>query len=191
MPTARITPPERVWLLTGRPGAGKTTCLRRALARVALPAGGFFTEEIREQEQRVGFALVTLRGERAILAHARRRGGPRVGRYGVDVEALESVGVPALLDAIRTRVLVVIDEIGKMEMTSAAFRRAVEAALAGGGPVLGTILRPAHPWADEIKRHAAVRLIEVTPANRDALVEQLAGLVTGQASAARSPAREV
>ncbi|OLC30791.1 MAG: hypothetical protein AUH81_19310 [Candidatus Rokubacteria bacterium 13_1_40CM_4_69_5] len=169
--------------MTGRPGVGKTTCLRRVMERLALPAGGFFTEEIREREQRVGFALVTLRGERAILAHVRRPGVPRVGKYGVDVEVLDRVGVPAIHDAVRQRALVVIDEIGRMEMTSATFRQAVEAALASGVPVLGTILRPAHPWADAIKRHAAVRLIEVTPANRETVPEQLADLVARQAAA--------
>src|SRR3989442_3961210 len=103
--------------------------------------------------------------------------------YGVDVEVLDRVGVPAIHDAVRQRALVVIDEIGRMEMTSATFRQAVEAALASGVPVLGTILRPAHPWADAIKRHAAVRLIEVTPANRETVPEQLADLVARQAAA--------
>lgn len=178
---ALLRSPERVWLLTGRPGVGKTTCLRRVLERLAsLPAGGFFTEEIRERERRVGFALVTLSGERAILAHVQHRGEPHVGKYGVDVAALDRIGVPAIHDAVRRRALVVIDEIGRMEMTSAAFRLAVEAALASGVPVLGTILRPSHPWAETIKRHDAVRLIEVTPANRHAVPGDLADLIARQ-----------
>lgn len=169
----------RAWLLTGRPGVGKTTCLRRALERLELPAGGFFTEEIREEGQRRGFALVTLDGQRATMAHVSRRGAPRVGKYGVDVESLERIGVPAIDDARRRRALVVIDEIGKMEMTSAVFRRAVEQALAEEARVLGTILLAAHPWADRIKRHPAVRLVEVTAANRDDIAERLVALVTG------------
>lgn len=167
----------RAWLLTGRPGIGKTTCLRRILERLRLPAGGFVTEELREGGQRLGFALVTLDGRRAILAHVRRRGAPRVGKYGVDLEALDRIGVPAIEDAGRRRALVVIDEIGKMEMASPAFCRAVEQALAGDHRVLGTILRAPHPWADRIKRHPAVRVIEVNPDNRDELPERLAALV--------------
>ncbi len=176
----------RAWLLTGRPGVGKTTCLRRTLERLRLPAGGFFTEEIRESGQRLGFALVTLDGRRATLAHVRRRGAPRIGKYGVDTEALDQVGVPAIEEARRRGALVVIDEIGKMEISSPAFCSAVEQALAGEARTLGTILRASHPWADRIKSHAAVRLIEVTTANRDELPERLAALV---AQAVRSTGR--
>jgi nucleoside-triphosphatase len=172
----------RAYLLTGRPGIGKTTCLRAALAALRLPAGGFVTEEIRRRGARVGFALRTLDGRRATLAHVDRRGPPRVGKYGVSVEALDEVGVPALRDALAAGRLVVVDEIGKMEMTSPAFREAVEAALGGPGVVLGTILAAADPWADRVKAAPGVRLIEVTRANRDALPGDLARLVTAAGS---------
>jgi nucleoside-triphosphatase len=164
----------RAWLLTGRPGVGKTTCLRRTLDRVGRPAGGFFTEEVRRGGTRVGFALRTLAGEHGILADTRRPGAPRVGKYGVDLETLERIGVPAIREAARAGRLVVIDEIGKMEMASAAFRQAVEDALASPALVLGTILAAPHPWADRIKAMPSVTLLVVTPANRDALPGDLA-----------------
>src|SRR5262249_56352374 len=132
----------------------------------------------------VGFALATLAGERGMLADARRRGEPRVGKYGVDVAVLERIGIPAVRDAVKVRRLVVIDEIGKMEMVSAAFRRAVEAALAGPAPVLGTILAAPHPWADGLKALPSVTLLTVTPANRDALPGQLAPAIQREGRAA-------
>lgn len=165
----------QAWLLTGRPGVGKTTCLRRALERLGRPAGGFFTEELRARGGRVGFALVTLDGRRAIFAHVHHRGGPRVGKYGVDLDALDRVGVPAVRAAIEAGRLVVIDEIGKMELASAAFREVVEAALGSSVPVLGTILAAPHPWADRIKASPGATLVEVTRENRDALPAELAG----------------
>jgi nucleoside-triphosphatase len=167
----------RAWLLTGRPGVGKTTCLRRTLDYLEGPAGGFFTEEVREQGQRVAFVLATLDGQRAVLAHVDRRGEPRVGKYGVDVDALDRVGVPAIREAVRRRARIVIDEIGKMEMASPAFCHAVEEMLETQAVVLGTILQAAHPWADRIKRHPGVELVEVTPANRNELPRRLAALV--------------
>jgi nucleoside-triphosphatase len=163
----------RAYLLTGRPGVGKTTCLLAVLAALRLPAGGFVTEEIRERGARVGFALRTLDGRWATLAHVDRRGLPRVGKYGVSLDALDEVGVPALRAALAAGRLVVVDEIGKMEMASPAFREAVEAALRGPGVVLGTILAAADPWADRVKATRGVRLIEVTRANRDALPAEL------------------
>src|SRR5262245_39550636 len=165
------------WLLTGRPGVGKTTCLRRVLERLRGPAGGFVTEEVRAGGTRVGFALVTLEGRRAVLAHVERRGGPRVGKYGVDVAALDRVGVPAIRAAIEAGWWVVVDEIGKMELASAAFRVAVEDALASGAPVLGTVMAASHPWADRIKASPDVTLIEVTVTNRDGLPARLLDLV--------------
>ena len=171
-------PVARIYLLTGRPGVGKTTCLRKALDLLRVPAGGFFTEELRDRERRVGFRLETLDGRRATLAHADRPGGPRVGRYGVNLEALERVGVPSIRTGVRRGDLVVIDEIGKMEMASAAFRSAVEEVLAAPVIMLGTILESPHPWADRVKGHPAVALVEVTAANRESLPDRLAGLVT-------------
>jgi nucleoside-triphosphatase len=179
----------RAWLLTGRPGVGKTTCLRRTLEQLAIPVGGFFTEEVREQGQRVGFALVTPGGQRAILAHIHRRDGPRVGKYRVDLEALDQIGVPAILDAVRRRALVVIDEIGKMEMASPIFCRTVEETLQAEVTVLGTILRAPHPWADRIKGRRAVAVVEVTPANRDELPARLAALVRDASGSSRPRAR--
>jgi nucleoside-triphosphatase len=170
----------RAILLTGRPGVGKTTCLLRTLERLGGPAGGFVTEEIRAQGVRVGFALVTLDGRRATLAHVGRTGAPRVGKYGVDVGALDRVGVPAVREAARAGQLVVIDEIGKMELASAAFRLVVEEALRGPAPVLGTILAGPHPWADRIKADPAVTLVPVTLANRDGLPGELVRRLGGE-----------
>jgi len=163
----------RAWLLTGRPGVGKTTCLRRVLERLGRQAGGFLTEEVRVGGARVGFALVTLDGRRATLAHVERRGAPRVGKYGVDVEALDRVGVPAIRRAVEAGWWVVVDEIGKMELASAAFQTTVEDALASASPVLGTVMAAPHPWADRIKASPGVTLIEVTAANRDRLPARL------------------
>lgn len=167
----------RAYLLTGRPGVGKTTCLRKALELARVLAGGFFTEEIRERGARVGFALETLDGRRTTLAHVNQRGSPRVGKYGVDLAALERVGVPAIREAVRQGRLVVVDEIGKMELASPAFREAVEEAILSPAVVLGTILSAPHPWADRIRARPNVRLIPVTPANRDALPQELARLL--------------
>ena len=178
----------RAYLLTGRPGAGKTTCLRKTLELLRLPAGGFLTDEIREQGTRVGFSLVTLDGARAVLAHLNRPGRPRIGKYGVDLDTLTRIGVPAVRQAAGQRRLVVIDEIGKMELAAPAFRDVVEEVLRSPVVVLGTILMAPHPWADRIKAHPAVRVVEVTPANRDSLPARLADLVSGRPTREGPPA---
>ena len=97
-----------VLLLTGRPGVGKTTLLRGLVARYRGTVGGFYTEEVREHGTRLGFDMVTLEGRRVPLARVGFRGRHRVSKYGVDVEALERVGVEALREALRRDALVVV-----------------------------------------------------------------------------------
>lgn len=162
-------PPKTTILLTGRPGIGKTTIIKKVLAKLPGVAGGFYTEEIREGGRRLGFALVTLAGERAILAHVQSRSRYRVGKYGVDLEALEAVGVAALRQASRSCQYVVVDEIGKMELYSPAFQQAVLEAIDSGRIVLGTIMSGPQPWAEAIKAHPRVRLLAVGEENRDSL----------------------
>jgi nucleoside-triphosphatase len=160
-------------LVTGPPGCGKTTLIRRAVAELGVPAAGFYTEEIRSGGRREGFALVTLDGRRATLASVRIRGPHRVSKYGVDVQALESVGLPALEEATAGAKLLLVDEIGKMELLSHRFREAVLHALDAGGPVLATIMLSPHPFADALKARGDVRLIRLTPETRERVLGEV------------------
>ena len=162
-----------VYLLTGKPGTGKTSLIKQAVTELEGRAGGFYTEEIRSQGTRLGFKLVTLDGHEAILAHTDFNKRFQVGKYGVDVESLDRVGVSALRKAAEQCDLVVVDEIGKMELFSADFREAVLEIIGGGKRVLGTIMLHANPWADAIKRQPQVILVTVTRASYQQVLEDL------------------
>jgi nucleoside-triphosphatase len=164
---------KQVYLLTGRPGTGKTSLIKQAVADMAGKAGGFYTEEIRSQGIRKGFKLVTLEGEDAILAHVKIESRCRVGKYGVDIDALDRVGVGALQKAIRQCQLVVVDEIGRMELFSGSFRKAVLEIIDSGKMLLGTIMFNPNRWADAIKRRPEVYVVPVTRANNQ---QVMAGL---------------
>ncbi|MGA9120758.1 MAG: nucleoside-triphosphatase [Bacteroidota bacterium] len=72
-------------LLTGPPGCGKTTVVRKVADNLRNGASGFYTEEIRDaKKQRTGFRVVTLDGMRGELADKFSVHGPRVGSYRVD-----------------------------------------------------------------------------------------------------------
>jgi nucleoside-triphosphatase len=156
---------KRVYLLTGRPGTGKTSLIKQATAPLHGKAGGFYTEEIRSQGVRQGFRLVTLEGESAVLAHVSFKGPHRVSRYGVDTDNLDRVGVSALQRAGEKCDLVVIDEIGRMELFSPSFKDTVLSLIDGGKRVLGTIILNPHPWADAIKCKPQVNVITLTRSN--------------------------
>jgi nucleoside-triphosphatase len=163
-------------LLEGRPGSGKTTIARRLadfLRERGLQVSGFTTAELRERGRRVGFAVETMDGERAILAHVKIAGPPRVSRYGVDVAAFERVVLPMFGGAAEADA-VVLDELGKMELFSKPFRVAVSDLFASVVPIVATLQVAPHPFADELRRRPDVEIVRVNERNRDELPTQLA-----------------
>jgi nucleoside-triphosphatase len=163
---------KSAYLLTGPPGTGKTRLIKQVLEDIT-DAGGFYTEEIRDQVARKGFRLVTLDGQTATLAHIGIKGRHRVGKYGVDLEVMEKIAVPALRRAAEQGQLVVIDEIGRMELMSVAFRETVVDIIKGGHRVLGTITLNPHPPADAVKQRLEVDLVPVTGSNSRQVLEDI------------------
>ena len=165
----------RTLLLTGMPGIGKTTIVKAVAEALGDRAGGFYTAEMRGPGGRKGFRLVTLAGREAVMAHVdlKGRGRPRVGRYGVDVGAIERVGVAALRQAMQSGQIVVIDEIGKMELYCGPFKDVVLQAVGGPCAVLATVMLKPNPWVDGLKAQPSVEVWEVTAGNRDGMAEKV------------------
>jgi len=164
---------KRVLLLTGKPGTGKTAIIKEAIARAKIKAGGFYTEEIRVGRQRHGFRIISLDGREAILAHINISSPYQVSKYRIDVESLNRIGVSAIHQALQECDLVVIDEIGKMELVSPQFREAMLRAINNGKRVLGTIMLGSHPIADEVKRHPEVKVLLVISSNRNQVLKEI------------------
>jgi nucleoside-triphosphatase len=177
-----------VLLITGRPGSGKTTVLRRVAG--ALPGwrlGGFYTEEIREGGVRRGFRAVTLGGEARDMARVDLAGPARVGRYGVDlavVDWLAAVLAPgAAVDAW------LVDEIGRMECLSPRFVAAVRVLLEAGAPVVATVAERGGGLIGEVKRRPDAALHTVTRATREVLPGQIVSWLRTQVRGRRSDER--
>ncbi|RLI90982.1 MAG: AAA family ATPase [Candidatus Altiarchaeales archaeon] len=162
-------------LLTGRPGIGKTTIIKRVLDRIDLSAGGFYTQEIREHGIRTGFKIITLDGNEGLLAHTELNTRFRVGRYFVNIDDIDEIAVQSILDSL-DRDLIIIDEIGRMELFSEKFKEAVILALETKR-VLGTIMRWSNIFTDSIKARDDTDVIDVNLENRDSLVDMIVDIL--------------
>lgn len=160
-------------LITGQPGVGKTTLVQKIIKRMAsVNMAGFCTSEIRSTGQRLGFELQGLNGGRRILAHVEIDSRHRVGKYGVDTLGFEEF--LATLDLLNPHVeLMVIDEIGKMELFSNCFRNLVCDALNADKQLLATIPLKGNDFIRQIKERLDIHLLEVTHVNRDRLPEAM------------------
>lgn len=164
-------------LLSGPPRVGKTTLVQKIIRK--LPKGvevaGFFTEEIKEGGRRQGFKVITTEGTEGVFAHYSFTGKERVGKYGVDIATFEKIAVSAMEEALsreRTKVLVV-DEIGKMELFSKKFRETLLRALESPKVVMAAVGIQRDAFTEAVRRRPDAKIFEVTKGNRDDLPETI------------------
>jgi nucleoside-triphosphatase len=165
---------KRIILVTGPPGIGKTSTLRRTvkeLKRQEYNVGGMVCNEVREGGIRVGFEIKDLStGERGWLAHVNQPEGPRIGKYRVNLIDLDVIGVGSILGALQTANILAVDEIGPMELSSKAFSNALMRAVESSKPMLGTIhYGLKNPVVTSIRERKDVEIIKVTYENRETL----------------------
>jgi nucleoside-triphosphatase len=156
-------------LITGLPGMGKTTLIKKlSKALKRFDPVGFYTEEMREGGERKGFELVSLDGRRGLLSHKNIRSPYHVGQYKVDIRSFEDfLGAISFFDPL-TR-LIIIDEIGKMECLSDPFKRLLGEILDSEKWVIATIALKGSSLIAEVKGREDVKLFEITKGNRDTL----------------------
>ena len=112
--------------------------------------------------------MKTLDGKSGILGHEDVKSLFHVRRYGVSIENIEGIAVPAITPRSPDEVII-IDEIGKMECFSQVFCKAALKALNSANAVVGTIAVGGTEFIREIKERKDMKILEVTPLNRDTL----------------------
>ena len=169
---------KRLFLITGSPGVGKTTVLLKtvdALRAKSKVVGGMATREVRSAGSRIGFELMDLSsGRSGWLARVDQEQGPIVGRYRVNLEDINSLGASAIIQAVEKSDVVVIDEIGPMELLSQQFKQSVMKTFESSKPAVCTVhWNMKNQLVDETKRRVDAETFVVTYENRDRLHEQI------------------
>lgn len=168
-------------LITGRPGSGKTTLLnkiRDSLESNGHTVGGVSCPEIRNNKTRTGFRIIDIANKKeGILSHI-NCSGPHVGKYKVNLNDLNEIGVPAIKYAIKNADYIFIDEIAPMELYSEKFIDVVENAFDSGKPVLAVIHKKSnHPSILNIKNRSDVLIFEISPENRDLIYNKVVDIL--------------
>lgn len=170
-------------LLTALPRTGKSTAIKKIVQMLGIKnCGGFYTEEIREDGERVGFMIKTLRGESALLSHVNIKSDYKISRYGVDLETFEKVCLKELKDAVNNEKIkyIIIDEIGPMQLFSEEYKNLLIDLLKSNKQVIGTIFMNPYEWLDDFKKNKEIKLVEVTLENRDKLPLHIVEEVTNE-----------
>ncbi len=151
-------------MIRGRPGSGKSTALNlieERLRSLGIRVSGIKTPEVRSGVKRVGFKVVDIStGKSALFASIFITSKYRVGRYGVDLDSFESIAIPALESGLREAEVLLIDEIGKMELLSDRFVSIIDRVWSSDKVAVGTIPITKIYFIEKLVRRSKVFWIE-------------------------------
>ena len=172
-----------LFFVTGQPGIGKTTIILKTvddLKNMGFKVGGMLSREVREKGTRVGFEIVDFGTEkRGWLAHVNQPEGPQVSKYRVNLRDLDNIGAGCIRNAVTDAQIVVVDEIGPMELHSSAFKEAVVQAVNSDKPLLGVIHQRARdPLIEQLRKRDDAEIVEATYGNRTNLHNLLIERIT-------------
>jgi nucleoside-triphosphatase len=159
--------------ISGTAGVGKSTLIRDVTLSKREHIGGFYTEHMMSGRIRKGFMIRTFDGQDRMLASKGLKSPHQLGKYGVDLNALENVGVPALKLALMSKTVIVIDEVGAMENMSDRFRATLIECLNSTKPILATIRAGSQPFSNEVKKMADTQTILLTKSNYASVKQQV------------------
>jgi nucleoside-triphosphatase len=160
--------------LTGLPNSGKSSLVKNVIANLreqGRTVGGMVTESIMENMRKVGLEVVDITtGERATFAHINFGETHKNINFGLNPEAMETVGVAAVRAAVEDCDMVVIDEIGPIHLECPAFNEVVLETIKKNVSLLLSIHKKSrHTVVQDIRRRDDMRILDVTPVNRSLL----------------------
>jgi nucleoside-triphosphatase len=154
--------------ITAKPRSGKSTAIKEIVSQIGIDkCKGFYTEEIRKNNKRIGFRIKTLDGKEGILASLDSKSELRYGRYGLNIETFEELCLSSIENDLDDSKVIIIDEVGPMEIHSEKFKALLESIIKKPCIVIGTIYYRDFPWIDEFKKSEEIEVIELSLENRN------------------------
>ena len=158
-------------LITGPPRSGKSTLISKLIehySKKQISVYGFSTPEVREGRRRIGFDIEEISSkEREKLARVDSTNSEyRLGKYSVYVKRFEDI--ISKLESIRIQEedLIIIDEIGKMELFSIKFQKYIKTIFSLNLPIIATIgLTLKHPIKDYLLQLPDINLFNLNHEN--------------------------
>ena len=164
--------------VTGSTGIGKSTLVAKVAANAGMRVGGVLARDKRYKDRRIGFEMLDLASGAVGMLADETGSGPQLGKYRVHPEDLDGLGARAIENALKCD-LIVVDEVGPMELTSHRFVSAVEMAIASSRPMLLVL----HEWSNHRlakKIRSTFQVITVTRENRESLVNEIVLALSGK-----------
>jgi nucleoside-triphosphatase len=171
--------------ITGLPESGKTFTLLKVIEMLGdenTTIGGMITRPIVKKGEKVGFEIVNwITKEKAVLAKLDTDASAPEEQFDVDIKVLEEFGVNAINQASEEADIIIIDEVGRLEVESEVFVKSVKDALETDKPLILTLHKKSrNPLLQDIRRRDDVRILEVTPINRNLLPYKIMRLMSGE-----------
>lgn len=160
-------------LIAGRPGIGKTTLIKEIVKKLGKSAGGFYTEEIRRDGQRIGFGIKTLDGKTGVLSSIDIDSPYRIGKYKVNLVEFEKTAVSVIENGLASSKVIIIDEIGPMELFSQKFKEIVLKALDSPNQVIATIKLKRSKFIDKLKSRSDIAIFNLRSDNRKEVLNDI------------------
>jgi len=128
-------------IVSGKPRQEMSNLILALITELRLKnkwTGGITTPEIIKDGESVGFKMIDINtNESKTIARIKGK-GKKVGKYHVDIENLNYI-VSKFRSHIDTADVIIIDEIGKIELISEEFKRMVEEVFMLDKPIIAVV----------------------------------------------------